>query len=350
MTDFLFARAGSLLRASGASERYPDARDAVAAIHAGTPLIVGALPFDPHGEAALVAPQDWDRDTSLRSGQLPTVRVTGQTPSPEEHIARVRKLLALIADGKVAKVVAARSVHLEASAPIDPEVLLTRLMERHPSTNGFVVPVDGTTLVGASPELLVARHAREVTLRPLAGTAPRRGDPAADRAEADGLLASVKNHLEHAFVVAWIRERLGPLCTHMEIPEAPVLVATPQVWHLASPITGVLRSAETTALDAALALHPTPAVCGTPTDAALEAIRAGEEGRGFYGGAVGWCDSEGDGEWVVSIRCAEVSADGLAVTAWAGGGIVAGSDPVDELDETTAKFGTLCGALGVRLS
>ena len=119
MTDFLFARAGSLLRASGASERYSDAQDAVAAIHAGTPLIVGALPFDPQGEAALVAPQTWDRDTSLRSGQLPTVRVAGQTPSPAEHVARVRKLLALIADGTVAKVVAARSVHLEASAPID---------------------------------------------------------------------------------------------------------------------------------------------------------------------------------------------------------------------------------------
>ena len=298
-----------------------------------------------------MAPQNWDRDTSLRSGQLPAVRVVGQTPSPEEHIARVRKLLALIADGTVAKVVAARSVHLEASAPIDPEVLLTRLMERHPSTNGFVVPVDGTTLVGASPELLVARHAREVTLRPLAGTAPRRGDPAADRAEADGLLASVKNHRR-----ARVRRGMDPRTArsavhHMEIPEAPVLVATPQVWHLASPITGVLRERRRRPRwTRRLALHPTPAVCGTPTDAALEAIRAGEEGRGFYGGAVGWCDGAGDGEWVVSIRCAEVSADGLAVTAWAGGGIVAGSDPVDELDETTAKLGTLCGALGVRLS
>ncbi|HEY5856003.1 MAG TPA: isochorismate synthase [Aldersonia sp.] len=350
MTDFLFARAGSLLRASGASERFPDVRDAVAATRAGTPLIVGALPFDPHEPAALAAPQTWSRDTALRSGELPAVRVAGQTPSPQEHVARVRKLLGLIADGTVAKVVAARSVHLTASTPIDPEVLLARLMERHPSTNGFVVPVDGTVLVGASPELLVARHGRAVTLRPLAGTAPRRADPAADRAAADSLLASVKNHVEHAFVVAWIRERMAPLCIRLDVPESPVLVATPQVWHLASPVTGVLRDPATTALEVALALHPTPAVCGTPTDAALEAIRTSEEGRGFYGGAVGWCDGDGDGEWVVAIRCADVSADGLAVTAWAGGGIVAGSDPVDELDETTAKLGTLCGALGVRLS
>jgi isochorismate synthase len=114
---------------------------------------------------------------------------------------------------------------------------------------------------------------------------------------------------------------------------------------LASPIRGTLRN-DTTALDLAIALHPTPALCGTPTDVALKVIRETEEPRRFYGGAVGWCDDAGDGDWVVAIRCAEISADGLSAWASAGGGIVAESDPQDELDETSTKLRTLLTALG----
>jgi isochorismate synthase len=108
-----------------------------------------------------------------------------------------------------------------------------------------------------------------------------------------------------------------------------------------------LRDPAPDALTLATLLHPTPAVCGTPSDLALAAIREVEEERRFYGGAVGWCDAQGDGDWVVAIRCAEITADGLEVLATAGGGIVAGSDPRSELDETTAKLRTLLGALGV---
>src|SRR5690606_6763650 len=206
----------------------------------------------------------------------------------------------------------------------------------------------GAALIGATPELLVARRGETVTLRPLAGSMPRLADQQADAAQAAGLLASAKNREEHSYVVDWLAGILAPLCAELDIPDAPRLVRTHDVWHLATPITGRLRDPSVTALDLAVLLHPTPAVCGTPTAAALEAITRDEGDRGFYGGAVGWCDAGGDGAWLVAIRCAELSADRRSLRAYAGGGIVAASQPREELDETTAKLRTFLGALDCR--
>ena len=119
------------------------------------------------------------------------------------------------------------------------------------------------------------------------------------------------------------------------------------MWHLYTPITGRLREKSTTALDLAVALHPTPAVGGVSATAAAELIDELEGDRGFYAGAVGWCDQRGDGRWVVSIRCAQLSADRRTVDAHSGGGIVVESDPDDEVAETTTKFNTILSALGV---
>ncbi len=184
-----------------------------------------------------------------------------------------------------------------------------------------------------------------VTRPPRAARAPRRPDPAAPAAQAAELLDSAKNREEHSYVIEWIRDVLTPLCTELRIPEGPRLVETHDVWHLATPIVGTLREPAPTALDLAVLLHPTPAVCGTPTAAALETITRVEGDRGFYGGAVGWCDADGDGTWVVAIRCAELAADGRSLRAYAGGGIVAASQPQAELDETTAKLRTFLGGL-----
>ncbi|WP_068274605.1 isochorismate synthase [Aldersonia kunmingensis] len=356
MDGFLLARAGSVLRASGTTELFADAQAAAAAFRAGTaPRLVGALPFDPTRPAALFVPETWIH----RSGplvtdappSLPTARVVHETPSRAEHIARVRKLLELLEATELRKVVAARSVQLVADAAIDPELLLAHMVTRHPSANGFAVDVTSAlgrraTLVGASPEVLISRRGPQVSLRPMAGTAPRHADPATDKAIAQELLGSAKNLAEHAFVIDWIRERLATACDELTVPKDPELVGTPEVWHLVTPIHGVLRDPATTSLDLALLLHPTPAVCGTPTPAALATIVELEEDREFYGGTVGWCDEHGDGDWIVAIRCAQLAGDGLSATAWAGGGIVAGSDPQSELDETTSKLRTLLGALG----
>ncbi|MBC2642533.1 MULTISPECIES: isochorismate synthase MenF [unclassified Rhodococcus (in: high G+C Gram-positive bacteria)] len=360
MDGFLLSRADRTLRASGVRHGYDTAAAAVAALaHGDTELVVGALPFDPERPAALSAPDSWEfTDGPWRPGvvpDLPPVRLTAEVPEPAEHVARVRSLVDRLRGGVLGKVVAARSVTLRADAPISPEALAARMIQQNPTANGFAVDLSaagdafrGHSLVGASPEVLLSRRGRRVTCRPLAGTAPRRADPEADEKEGRGLLESTKNLAEHAFVTAWIEDVLTPLCTELTVPETPVLTSTHEVWHLATPIDGVLRDPSTSALSLATRLHPTPAVCGTPTDLALATIRDIEGDRRFYGGAVGWCDGAGDGDWVVAIRCAEITADGREALATAGGGIVAESDPESELDETTTKLRTLLRALGVQ--
>ncbi|WP_009478224.1 isochorismate synthase MenF [Rhodococcus sp. JVH1] len=360
MDGFLLSRADRTLRTSGTRHGYDTAAAAVAALANGdTELIVGALPFDPQRPAALTAPESWEfTDGPWRPGavpDLPSVRLTREIPDPTEHVARVRSLVDRLREGALGKVVAARSVTLRADTPISAEALAARMIHQNPTANGFAVDLSAAgegfrshSLVGASPEVLLSRRGRRVTCRPLAGTAPRRADPEADEKEGRGLLESTKNLAEHAFVTAWIRDVLAPLCTELTVPDSPVLTSTHEVWHLATPIEGVLRDASTSALSLATRLHPTPAVCGTPTDLALATIRDVEEDRRFYGGAVGWCDGDGDGDWVVAIRCAEIAADGLEALATAGGGIVAESDPESELDETTTKLRTLLRALGVQ--
>ncbi len=359
MDGFLLSRPDRSLHTTGARDRFDNATAATDALSAGqTELIVGALPFDPAAPAALTAPEtvSWTPGP-WRPGavaDLPDVRIDREIPSAKEHVERVRSLVERLEHGGLDKVVAARAVRLVADTPISPEALAARMIVRHEAANGFAVDLTaagdgyvGHTLVGASPEILLSRRGTTVTCRPLAGSAPRRTNPDADRAEGDRLLASAKNLAEHAFVVDWIRDVLAPLCTDLDVPPTPQLTRTGELWHLASPIRGELRHTSLSSLALATRLHPTPAVCGTPTDRALATIREIEGDRRFYGGAVGWSDAAGDGDWVVAIRCAEIDADGTTALAWAGGGIVAASDPAAELDETTTKLGTLLGALGV---
>ncbi|WP_280269672.1 isochorismate synthase [Nocardia wallacei] len=356
MDGFLLAQPGGVVRASGTRRAFDDAERAARALRGGAELIVGALAFDPREPAALCEPERAEHTAGpwrpAAVPDLPAVHVITELPSAAEHIARVTKLVEQLSDAAqpLRKVVAARSLLAAADAPLEPAVVAGHLLARHPRANVFAVDLSpagrpGATLVGATPEVLVARYGDTVTLRPLAGTAPRHPDPDVDAEVSRELLSSTKNRAEHAFVIDWIRERLGPVCRELDVPDEPELINTAEVWHLATPIRGRLRDPATTALELAMLLHPTPAVCGTPTDLALETIIEMEEDRGFYGGAVGWCDARGDGEWVVAIRCAELSADGRTVRAFGGGGIVAASDPATELHETTAKLRTLLGGL-----
>ncbi|WP_028479553.1 isochorismate synthase MenF [Nocardia sp. CNY236] len=357
MDGFLLARADSVVRGYGSRMDFDDAQQASAALRTGhAECVVGALPFDPSQPAALTAPERVEHTSGpwrpAALPDLPAVRAVTEIPNPAEHVARVTKLVEQLNDPAqpLRKVVAARSVLAEAESALDPELVAAHLLTRHPRANVFAVDLTpagrtGAALVGATPEVLIARRGDTVTLRPLAGTMPRGADPDVDAAHARDLLASAKNRDEHAFVIEWIRQRLSPVCAQLSIPDGPELVSASEVWHLATPITGRLRDPAITALDLAVLLHPTPAVCGTPTDLALDVITHLEEDRGFYGGAVGWCDADGDGVWVVAIRCAELSADGRTVRAHAGGGIVAASEPRAELDETTAKLRTLLGGL-----
>ncbi len=355
---FVLATGGSAFVAEGVHTAYKSIADARTSLTShSTPIILGALPFDLSRPAALIRPQDvafLDAPPKWPLRPLPAVRVAETLPDPGEHRARVAAAVQRLADpqSELHKVVLARALRLVADGPLDARTIIDRLLTADPATNAYLADLtaagsdhSGSVLVGASPELLVARHGDRVVCAPFAGSAPRMSDPDDDAASGHALAASDKNRHEHALVVDAMRTALDPLCVDLQIPSTPRLSRTAAVWHLSTPISGRLREKSTTALDLALALHPTPAVGGVPARAAAELIREIEGDRGFYAGAVGWCDQRGDGRWVVSIRGAVLSADRRTAVAHAGGGIVAESDPDAEVDETTTKFTTILSAL-----
>lgn len=358
---FALCGPGRTLVADGVRAHYCDVRAAQAALRSGSaPMIVGALPFDVNKPAALMVPNQVRRLEALPgwpTGPLPKVHVSAAVPSLVDHRARIsnaRDQLGAL-DNPLHKVVLARALRFSADAALDARILLRRLAAADPASYGYLVDLSpagdtylGAALVGASPELLVTRAGDRVICQPFAGSAPRAADPEVDAANGAALAGSAKNRHEHQLVIDTMYAALQPLCDDLEIASEPHLNRTAAVWHLCTPIAGRLRDTSTTAIDLALALHPTPAVGGVPTEAAKELIAALEGDRGFYAGTVGWCDARGDGSWVVSIRCAQLSADRRTAIAHAGGGIVAESDPDDEVAETTTKFTTILTALGVQ--
>lgn len=355
-TFVLSGPAGTVL-ADGIDTGYAEVAAAQHALRSSTaPIIVGALPFDLRSPAALHAPANVHRLDALPAWPrrtAPTVRSRETLPPGAQHRARVAEAVRRLRTpgSPLQKVVLARALRLTADPPWDARSVLSGLSAADPGATVYLTDLSpaGTdgVLVGASPELLVARSGDVVICQPFAGSAPRSTDAEVDAASAAALAASAKNRHEHALVVDMMRAALEPLCVDLEIAAEPELHGTDALWHLSTPIRGRLRAAGTTALDLALALHPTPAVGGVPTDLAAELITELEGDRGFYAGAVGWCDAAGDGRWVVSIRCAVLADRGRTALAHAGGGIVAESDPDDEVDETTTKFRTILTGLGV---
>jgi menaquinone-specific isochorismate synthase len=253
----------------------------------------------------------------------------------------VAKAVGRIADGAFSKVVLAREVVVEASSDIVVSQVLSRLHALYPSCTVF--SADG--FVGASPELLVSRYGSVVTSHPLAGTIAHSGDVDADRRASERLLSSAKDREEHALVVSFVADVLGPFCASLDVPDTPSIVAMRNVAHLGTLVRGRLAGDPApSALDLALALHPTPAVAGTPTDDAVAYLRSVEGfDRGRYAGADGWVDGRGDGAFVVGIRCAEIA--GRRARLFAGVGVVEGSDPDDELAETQLKLQALLAAV-----
>lgn len=350
---FLLTAAGQRLAARGTAGTFTDPHAAAAALRAGSvPAVVGALPFDLADPAALTVPEHFgdvavvagsgasgaDARAAGTAAELPTLTQTAQHPVPAEHVDRVRRAIALIGDSELQKVVLARAVDFEADAPLDPIAVAAALEQRDLEGNAFAVDLGaaaeayrGRWLVGSSPEILVGRMGGTVFCHPFAGTAT----------SPDGLLDSSKDREEHAYVVDEIASALAPLCAELDVPAAPSVTRAGPVWHLGTKIEGRLADPSTTALDLALALHPTPAVCGFPRRTAARAIADIEGERGFYAGAVGWTTANGDGHWRVSIRCAEL--DGARLRAYAGGGIVGASDPQAELVETRNKLRTVLG-------
>jgi isochorismate synthase len=275
-----------------------------------------------------------------RDGRADAVLSLREAPSRERWEAMVAEARAAILAGALQKVVLARRIEVTTSAPADPAALLGRLGRHEAGHYRFGVRIAGRTFLGATPELLVARRRRRVRSEALAGSlavSPRDGG--------DPLLTDPKQRSEHAFVVRAIEQELRPLCRRLDFPETPLLRRLRHLVHLSTPFVGEL-AASTTLLELAERLHPTPAVGGVPPAEAAAWIDSAEGSpRGWFAGPVGCLEPGGDGELAVALRCALV--DGTRVTVYAGAGIVAGSDPAAEYEETATKAKAALAALGL---
>jgi len=335
------------------------------------PVAFASLPFDPDRPGRLLVPRilagsdrsgrrwltvvgrDPDPQAALDELEGLAADVDGPRPAePGNH--RLRSVLApetwrddvvarardRIRRGDLDKAVLARELVLSTDRPIPVDAVVSRLHAAFPQAILFLV--DG--FVGASPELLVSRRDDVVRAHPLAGTAARATDPAIDQRRIAGLLASDKDRWEHRITIDWLLDNLLPFCSYVDAEPEPSIVTMANVHHLGTLVEGRLSSPPAPILELVAALHPTPAVGGSPQKDALALIAELEQAdRGRYGGPVGWVDAAGNGEFAVGIRSAEVV--GAEARFFAGVGVVADSDPDAELAETRAKFRAMLGAL-----
>lgn len=360
--DFALSHHTWSVRTQGARDTFSDPQQAARALATGAAeYVVGALPFDARQPWALTVPETvhagpgpLEPPAFYRNRQLPSFALLVADPGLDQHRQRVADALAAVRAGVLDKVVLARREFYGAAEAFDPRTVAAKLMAHTADGDGFLVDLSpagagfsGHYLVGSSPELLVHKVGSSVRSFPLAGSAPRGTDEVADGIIGKQLRSSTKDQREHRFVVDHIVQVLRDHGASVRVPDEPQLVPTRELWHLGTPITAQLDDPAITALDLARAIHPTPAIAGTPPRKAVDYIVSHEENRRFYAGAVGWCRHNGDGMFVVSIRCGETEPNGKSLVMWAGGGIVAQSDPKVELHETEVKMRTMRRIIGV---
>lgn len=319
------------------------------------PIMVGAIPFDTRQPSALFIPEAWEtfsrqekQQTSRYFTGHQSLNVTERRAIPEQDTfeSMVARAAALTATPDVDKVVLSRLIDITADAEIDSGALLERLVAQNPVSYNFHVPLeDGGVLLGASPELLLRKEGERFSSLPLAGSARRQPDDVLDREAGNRLLASEKDRHEHDLVTQAMKTVLRDRSSELHLPSSPQLITTPTLWHLGTPFEGKANAGEN-ALTLACLLHPTPALSGFPHQAAIKLIAELEPfDRDLFGGIVGWCDADGNGEWVVTIRCAKLHKN--KVRLFAGAGIVPASSPVGEWRETGVKLSTMLNVFGL---
>ena len=330
------------------------------------PILFSSFAFDPAEESKLVIPEviigkrgDKSWITWIGDKNQPTIsklensKVSGEVIfesgalTESEWKDRVASAVTKIKNGDLEKVVLARDLIGKNTEVISKRNLISSLSKNYPSTWVFLV----ANLVGATPELLVRLNKSLVTSRILAGTIRKSGDEAKDLGLAASLAKSSKDLEEHEYAVRSVAQALEPFCSSTNVPESPFVLHLANVMHLATDVTGVLNEATTPIDIFALisSLHPSAAVCGTPTDVASAVINELEEmNRGRYAGPVGWIDARGDGEIGIALRTGEISDDQKSIRIFSGCGIVAGSNPEDELAESQAKLSPMRTALETR--
>ncbi|GAA1407018.1 isochorismate synthase EntC [Glutamicibacter uratoxydans] len=313
-------------------------------------ILAGVIPFDSSQAPFLFVPESFDelsmRDVARADSEPPAVTQVLGEYNPD-FICAVGAAIDEIRTGTVSKVVLSRTLEVLADGNWNPEAIWRRLYDQNPAGHSFEIglPDNGGSIVGNSPELIAGVRHGQLTSHPLAGSAPRMAEISEDQETAATLARSPKNLSEHDFVVNHIAQTLRSVATNLRVPARPDLLATGRMWHLGTMIRADLYKG-LGSLDAALAIHPTPAICGSPTAEARNLIEELEPApRGFYGGLVGWMNQDGEGEWALLLRSAILN--GASAVLHAGAGIVADSDSFDEHEETAAKFGTMLSALGI---
>ena len=320
------------------------------------PILFTSFTFDPKDTSELIIPKiiigqrngkSWitwigdQKQPDIRkieiSSQSGEITWANGTVEEEKWRNQVSKAIDAIKSGRLEKVVLARDLKANSTTKIDLNNLLQKLEIEYPST--WVFLVDG--LVGATPELLVRLNKSLITSRVLAGTIQKTGNEDRDLALAASLAKSSKDLEEHEYAVKSVADSLAPFCSSTNVPESPFVLHLSNVMHLATDVTGVLNDSAKQADIFTLIenLHPTAAVCGTPTNVAKKLISELETmNRSRYAGPVGWIDAQGDGEIAIALRCGELSDGNKSIRIFAGCGIVAGSDPITEYAESQAKL------------
>lgn len=308
---------------------------------AGARLLVAVPPGRPAGQVLEVVGRLQRVPPPKRPGGA-DLRLEARPPV-DVWLEKVDEAVAAVESGALHKVVLARSVLVASPRPPVPFDLVARLRDAHPGCYSFGWQEGASTFIGASPELLAARRGPDIRSHPLAGSAPRGEGEREDIRLGVGLLGSSKDRREHALVVEDVAARLRPFTTELRVPPQPVLQRLANVQHLSSEVSGRL-AAPRSLLRLVGDLHPTPAVGGTPREESLAFIEKVEGlDRGWYSGALGSMDADGNGQAVVALRCALIR--GAESRLYAGAGIVAGSDPEAELAETRLKLRPLLDLL-----
>jgi menaquinone-specific isochorismate synthase len=327
------------------------------------PILFTSFAFDENEESHLVIPQiivgqksgkSWitwvggSEQPQLASHAAesahPTIKWGAGSLSDEEWKARVATAVSKIKGAELEKVVLARDIHASSNSSISTRALIQNLEAKYPSTWVFAV----AGLIGATPELLVRLSKSLVTSRVLAGTIRMTGDESRDLALAASLAKSSKDLEEHEYAVRSVANALAPYCSSTNVPDSPFVLHLANVMHLATDVTGVVNDSATPVdiFTVISSLHPSAAVCGTPTEIAKNLINELEAmNRSRYAGPVGWIDSRGDGEIGIALRCGLLAEDQKSIRLFAGCGIVAGSNPEDELAESQAKLSPMRTAL-----
>ena len=314
--------------------------------NSGTWLTINALVEPGTNVRALTETLLEDLQLAVRSatseGCQPVIKRITQSSKEAWH-NNVRSALHAIDAGELTKVVLSRRKVLHADGNFSVDNALRRLCTEYPECTIFAICNGETSFIGATPEGLACVDHGKLNVACLASSAARGSNPEDDRQLQAQLFASQKERAEHSAVTEMVAGVLKDVCRELSYDIEPQLLKLKNIQHLHTCFTGNLPPG-IGILDIVKRLHPTPAVAGTPTEQGLKLISELEGDRGWYAAPVGWLDMNGEGEFAVAIRSALI--DGDKAFLYAGCGIVAGSDPEREYQETELKFEPLLTALG----